>query len=617
MRTLPKPKIRYEIPPPCKKTDRVAIDLEIFGMDKKRLHRPDNGTFASLQITIDGKTVYMITDEADIQTTVDNISPAVHIFHNAKFDITHLRRWCDYPQRKRLWDTMLVEQIMFSGYYDSFSLADLARRRLDVYLEKEERESFSQVEPTMPLFDKKQGGLGVLEDGFAPLDAQNVLGLPGGKLLNTRTMTKEQAEYAAMDVVATWLVYQDQRAEIGDDDLHIWKHIELPFLWVLLGMDGIKLDTESWIALAQRNEKIAKDIQAKYGHWNTIEPNGKSKKAKEVFEGINLNSPAQVKAHLQSIGYKIKSTGVEILDEISDECEFAKDILVYRTYSKRSSTYGEKFVSDYVEADGKIYGDIFQMGAETGRTSCRHPNLQNQPHDVEYRQCFVAEKGNVLIVADYGAQEPRIAAWWSKDEGLIAALNSDEKLYVRIARDALNINITKESPEYKAIKSTILGIFYGMSAKGLAARIGVEEDEAAHMIETILNTYPGIQAYIEEQLKAKDYVTSIYGRKIWLNKYNNQWTRNVLNAPIQSSAADATKLAARRFLDLYCGEDFYQHTPLRLLVHDEIVIEVPISDKEDAIETLECAMIEVAEAMHDGISAAVDVFPGSNWGCKH
>lgn len=575
-------KIVHRPPPFAEKGDKVSIDTEWFGQDKNRLHRP-HGQFAYLGCSYDGKTIYYTTDTAQIQEFLDRIDQAVWIFVNAKYDITQLRKYAYITQRKRLWDCFLIEQIMYSGYYNDFSLADMARRRLDVYLPKDVRASFSEA--------------------------------PDGHSGDSTGMTPEQLEYSAVDVAVTWRVYQDQRKEIEETDLEIWKNIELPFMWTILSMGGIKLDKDAWTALAKKNEATAKAIQDKYGHIETVQ--GK-KSTKEVFVGLNLNSPKQVKDHFKEIGHPVASTGVEVLEKLADNVEFAKELMTYRTYSKRSSTYGEKFITDYVEADGKIYGDIFQMGAETGRTSSRHPNLQNQPHETEYRSCFIADEGNCLVVADYGSQEPRIAAYFSQDERLIEILNSGKKLYIEIARDVFGIEITKQDEMYGHIKSTILGIFYGMGAFGLAQRLGIDEDEAQQMINKILRTYPGIQDYIDQQKKAGDYVQSIYGRKIWLNKYDKGWLRNALNAPIQGSAADATKLAASRFVDKWSRQgDHHDQSPLRLLVHDEIVIEVEEENVELAKNILEYSMVSVAEDMHDGLKGVAEVFSGKTWAAKH
>lgn len=580
-------KIIHGLPPVAKKGDKVALDSEFFGQEKERLHRP-HGTFAFLGASYDGQTVYYITESEQIQEFMDRLDEAVHIYHNAKYDIRQLRNFAHMPQRKKLWDTMLIEQIMYSGYYNDFSLADVVRRRLDIYLPKEERESFSTVGEEKP-----------------------------------KKLTQSQIQYSAVDVAATWRVYEDQRKEIDENDLNIWKEVELPFLWVLLAMGGVKLDCDAWLKLAKENKEKADAIQAKYG---TVSMKGKVKKV----DGLNLGSHKQLKERFLEMGLTLASTGEEVLEAYANKPnkigKFTDDILAFRKYSKRASTYGEKFVTDYVEEDGKVYADLYQIGAETARTSCRHPNLQNQPHEKEYRSCFIADEGNCMVVADYGSQEPRIAAYFSQDGRLIEILNSDKKLYIEIARDVFHQEITKQDEVYGHIKSTILGIFYGMSAYGLSERLGISEDEAQEMIDKIIETYPGIQDYIDQQKQAGDYVQSIYGRKIWINKYDKGWLRGALNYPIQSSAADATKLASRRFLDKWFHElgDYmddedvkvYYNSPLRLLVHDEIVIEVEQAWSGTAKRILEDAMVEVAEEMHDGLKGVAEVFVGDNWGCK-
>lgn len=575
-------KIVHGLPPVSKKGDRVSIDSEFFGQEKKKLHRP-HGRFAFLGASYDGVTVYYITDEDEIQEFYNRLDKATHIYHNAKYDIRQLRRFATIPERRLLWDTMLIEQIQYSGYYTDFSLADVVRRCLDTLLLKDVRKGFGDD--------------------------------------TVSEMTKEQIEYSCIDVAYTWRVFQVQREKICDDDLSIWKDIELPFLWTLLSMSGIRLDVEKWSALAKKNEKIAKDIQDKYGCWETVPKTGRMKKDKDVFTGLNLNSPAQVKAHFSQLGLSLKSTDADALEKViasgpddsEDAFNFANDLSTYRTYSKRASTYGENFITDHVEEDGKVYADIFQIGAETGRTSCRAPNLQNQPKENDYRECFIVDDDEVMIVADWGSQEPRIAAYLSEDEGLKEALNSEEKLYVRVARDVLNISITKEDDEYKHMKSTVLGIFYGMSAFGLSEAIGVDEDTAQEYINSFLETYPGVKEYMRKQKRAKDYVVSIYGRKIWLNKYSFQWERNALNAPIQSSAADAMKIASHRLTQKIREMGW----SLLLLVHDELVMSCLKKDKDEAMKTMSEIMISVAEEMHDGIKGSIEIFPGSNWACKH
>ena len=569
-------KIIHDIPPVLSKDSRVAIDTEFVGMDDKRLHRP-TGEFACATFYFGTDEVYIVEDVRDLEKAFQNIEEAGHIYHNAKFDIFHLRRFIFLPQRRKLWDTMLVEQVMYSGLYDNFGLADCVRRHLDMYMGKETREEFS-----------------------------NHIG----------KMTQEQVEYACKDVIATYGVYKSQLSKMDEDDLYVWKTIELPFLWVILGMGGVKLDVPAWTKLAEDNERRAVEVQAKYGkEVPKIGKTGKELKTK-VWEGVNLASPTQVKARLASIGYKLDGTGEEYITPLVERCEFAKDLLDFRTASKHSSTYGLDYVDKYVEADGRIYSDLFQMGAATGRSSCRAPNLQNQPHDGHYRECYIADDDKELVIGDWSAQEPKFAAFLCGDTALTDALNSKEKLYIRIARDAMGIEIQKGSLEYSAMKSTILGLIYGMAAKGLADRIGVAEDAAQGYINAIFTAYPKLYEWVtRSQSQFKEYVTSVNGRKIWLNEYTNQWRRAILNYPIQSSAADAMKVAAYKLLTEWHGK-FYTNTVLRLLVHDEVVCEVEKDKVEEFTVLMGKVMVEVAESMHQGVKGAVEIGHGHSWASK-
>jgi DNA polymerase-1 len=569
--------IIHDVPPVLNKSHRCAIDTEFVNMNKKKLHRP-TGEFACCTFYFGGENVYIVEDVRDLAQAFQNVEQAGWIFHNGKFDIFHLRRFIVIPVRMKMWDTMLVEQVMYSGLYDEFNLAACVRRHLDTFMAKEERDTFESHEGEM---------------------------------------TPSQVEYACIDPIATYNLFQHQRQTIDETDLKVWKEIELPFLWTLLSMGGITLDQEKWIAIAKDNGDKADAIQGKYGR--EVEKIGKTGKVLKSrgFEGINLASPKQVKEYLNSLGFKLDGTGEEYLSAIADKCEFAKELLDFRTLSKRSGTYGNDYITDHVEADGKIYTDYFQMGAITSRMSSRAPNLQNQPRDGGYRDCYIAGEGNELVIADCVAQEPKFAAFLTQDEGLIDALNSKEKLYIRIARDAMQIEVKKGEPLYNDMKSTILGLFYGMSAKGLGDRIGKSEEEAQAMINSIFRAYPKLGQWIHDsQSKFVDYCTTVSGRKVWLNEYTSSWKRLILNAPIQGSAAEAIKLAAVNLVKDWHGSLNVLPSALRLMVHDELCCEVAEDDVEKFSEVLSNAMISASEMLHPGIHASVELGHGHSWASK-
>lgn len=570
--------IIHGVPPVAAPSDRYAIDTEFTEMDKKKLHRP-TGFFACATFYAGGKDVYIVEDVRDLAEAFQNIEQAGWIFHNAKFDIFHLRRFVAIPTRMKMWDTMLVEQVMYSGLYDEFNLAACVRRHLDILMEKEVREEFET---------------------------------------HSGEMTQSQVEYACKDTIATYQLFQHQRSIIDADDLKIWKEIELPFLWALLSIGGITLDQKKWLEIARDNEEKANAIQAKYGkEVPKISAKTGLPLKSMTFEGINLASPKQVKAEFLRLGIKLEGTGEEFVSELVYKVEFAKDLLEFRTLSKRSGTYGESYIADHVEADGKIYTDYFQIGAITGRMSSRSPNLQNQPREGGYRDCYIATEDSELVIADCVAQEPKFAAYLTQDEGLIDALNSKEKLYIRIARDALGIEVKKGEELYNHMKSTILGLFYGMSAKGLADRIGKTEEEAQEMINAIFVAYPKLGQWIKDsQSNYVEYCTTVTKRKVWLNPYTSAWRRLILNAPIQGSAAEAIKLSTINVIKNWHGTLNVSPSCLRLSVHDELVCEVSKDKVEEFSKVLTDAMISASESLHPGIHAGVELGHGSAWSAK-
>lgn len=547
------------LPPVCTKQDKVAIDTEFFGMKKGRMHRP-TGQFACAQFCVNGKDAYIVTNPDDLEQAFSNIEPAVHIFHKSQFDVFHIRRFINYPRRKRLWDTMVIDQEMFAGYFSDFSLRDLARRWLDVYMEKDVRSEFSEA----------------------------------------TEMTREMIEYAAIDVVATHQIYQKQRAAIDDDTLQVWKDIDLPALWAILSMSGMKLDTESWKALAVSKKARIDELTGKYPE-------------------ILLSSWQQALKELHRLGYtNLKSTKEDFLKPIFDECEFVRDLLEFRGLSKAMSTYGESWLSSHVEPDGRVYSNFHVCGAATGRTSSSEPNLQNIPvrDGPDFRKCFVAGEGNILIDADWSAQEPRIAAYLSQDEKLIEIFNSGKDVYIEACRLMFGREITKKDPfRNERMKPTVLGASYGLTEYGMEQKYQVPLEEGAELLDTFFQTFEGMAAWKKSQQHIHDKVQTIYGRTYWLNPYAKGSENNALNSPVQGSAGDAIKIAAVRFLEKWGWAE--RDSILVNLIHDEILIEVPVSLKDAAIQLLRETMIEVAEEMHDGIKADVSVGEGQNWDEAH
>jgi len=125
----------------------ASIDLEMFGQEKERLHQP-HGAFASLGISLDNGEDYLISDQSMLQDVMDILQPVpIWVFQNATYDLIQLNSLCNIQPKNLplhyIWDTMLVEKVLYSGYYINFSLKDMARRYLEKRLAKDKYEDIA------------------------------------------------------------------------------------------------------------------------------------------------------------------------------------------------------------------------------------------------------------------------------------------------------------------------------------------------------------------------------------------------------------------------------------------------------------------------------------------
>src|SRR5574343_33259 len=133
------------LPPIPPYNSYIALDTEIFQMNKTTLHRPTSGKFACMTACLEPETVYMIQDENDVPKLLDIVKDCIWVIHNAKWDLTMWRRWANVPPRRKLWCTLLIEKILWGGYFDTFGLNDLARRYLDIYVDKTAQSEFANA----------------------------------------------------------------------------------------------------------------------------------------------------------------------------------------------------------------------------------------------------------------------------------------------------------------------------------------------------------------------------------------------------------------------------------------------------------------------------------------
>ena len=574
--------IYEELPPILGEDDVIALDTELSGLKEEQLHRP-HGRLASLAGSFDGKNAYIIFDDAQVQEFLDRCSQATWIFHNSTFDLGHLRRWATIPERRNMRDTMLIEKLLYSNYYDDFALADLVRRYLKCYMSKETRKEFHNLEGAM---------------------------------------SPDQIKYAALDVIGTWLVDKEQQKIVEPQDMKIWNGMYNPHVWTALELGGFNLDVEAWTRLAEKNQAIVSQAEDElgqlYGHMDKkFVGRGKAKAEVDYFVPFNPASPQQVLELFRSNGIDTESTGDKEVSKFADN-PIVRKILDYRIAAKRVSTYGLPYLQ-YVESDGKIYTSLNISQAETGRDSSSSPPLQNILKDLDYRKCFIDGDRRKLVIYDYSGQEANIFAYVTQDQKLIDIINSGKKLYIEIARMAFDEIVTKESPRYGIIKALVLGLMYGLTPHGFARDNEVELEVAQDMFDRFFAAFPDAAKWVKDQQSHnRGFTRTILGRKGGLHPYHSQWKTNALNNGMQGSGADMIKLSLKAFrkTDLY--QKYYPTGDVYIViqVHDEIIVNCAERLAKETAEALSGCMNDVANRMHPGISSRVSGGICDNWSEK-
>lgn len=561
--------IKREIPPTPDRSTFASFDCEIFAMDKKKLHRP-GGIFACMTVCLDGETVYYIDQQDAVQEVFNRLRQAKYmVAHNIEFDVRQLRQWATIPDTRNWWDTQLIEQLMYSGYYDQFGLDDLSRRYCGYIMNKDTRDEFFNL----------------------------------GRISDT------MIEYACLDALYTWKIAQKQYKIIESDLLNLWHNIELPCLQALMHRVGFNLNQDKWLEISKKHEGIRDTIQAKY-------------------PGVNLNSPQQVKEWLRKNKVKVPTTNENDLQKHRDK-QVVLDLLEYRKYQTLASRYGRAFLEN-VEPDGKIHCQYKLIGTETGRISSANPNMAQIParDTKEFRECLTASPGNKLVIADYSAQEPRITAYLSQDKLFIKFFRENKDVHLEVAKLIFgNPNLTKkDNPKERNIgKSVGLGTTYGLTGKGLKDNkdlleqgIILSREEADNYIRTFFHWFPGIARWVKyEQNFAVEhnYVQDILGRKIWINPYSYQGKNNAINSPIQASAATMMKRAIGILYEEW-NESSWGPFALVQTTYDEMGVDVPADVAEEVEKFVVYAMQKAGEEMVEGIPILVDSGIGFTWGDK-
>ncbi|MDT9000520.1 DNA polymerase I [Paucibacter sp. APW11] len=321
------------------------------------------------------------------------------------------------------------------------------------------------------------------------------------------------------------------------------------------------------------------------------------------------------------------STDEEVLDKLAQDYPLPAKILEYRGLAKLKSTYTDKLPLMVNPSTGRVHTTYSQAVAVTGRLASNDPNLQNIPirtaEGRKVREAFIAPPGHRIVSADYSQIELRIMAHISEDPGLLRAFQDGIDVHRATASEVFGTPVAEVTTEQRRYAKTInFGLIYGMGAFGLAQSLGIEQKAAKDYIDRYFTRFAGVKRYMDETreaAKAKGYVETVFGRRLWLPEINSGngprrtgAERQAINAPMQGTAADLIKLAmiaVQRALD-----EQGKATRIVMQVHDELVFEVPEVELPWVREQVPALMAGVAQLK---VPLLAEVGEGSNWDEAH
>lgn len=444
--------------------------------------------------------------------------------------------------------------------------------------------------------------------------------------------TEDFIERGAQFVAVIRELYIRQVKELANTPklIKLAKDVEWPLIPVLADMEltGIKLDVQYLKKFAdQINDTISDLEQTIYGHadheFNISSP---SQLADVLFVKLNLPNEGIKKG---KNGY---STAAPELNKLRGLHPVIDLITQYREVTKLKNTYVDT-LPQMVDAGSRVHTTFNLTIAQTGRLSSTDPNLQNIPVKTELgkniRAAFVAEKGNLLVSADYSQFELRIAAALSGDKGMVSAFNEDADIHVQTAAEIYGIKVNDVTKAQRSsVKEVNFGIMYGLGPHALSQSTGMSFAEAKDFIAKYFEIRPKLKELIEKlrnDAQMQGYVETLLGRRRPTPdvKSSNFQVREAayraaVNMPLQGTAADLMKMAmvkVQQELDQLSAKSSQlsaaNHPQMLLQIHDSILVETPESLAKQVGDLLKDTMENIYKLP---VKLKVDISTGHNWG---
>jgi DNA polymerase-1 len=434
-------------------------------------------------------------------------------------------------------------------------------------------------------------------------------------------LSHSQIEYAARDAAVMNEVREKLEDRIAIDGLKKVLDLENECVMPIAEMElnGFYLDEDRWRAqlnkVSAAQATVANDLQDMLAA-------GVAQASLFGRPEINLDSQAQVTDALVNLGIPMpNTTRAWELQPLADRYPQVAKLLEYRGHAKATSSFGENILGFIEPATGRIHADFRQIGAPTGRFSCSSPNLQQIPHETEYRSCFRAPEGRKLVVADYSQIELRILADFSEDENFINAFVSGQDFHRATAAQIFSTKPEDVDVDQRSFAKRLnFGVVYGIGAQRFAMMTGLTERQAEDTLRRYFATYPKMDEWLRARSKNvlnERSARTASGRMARINFDPNDRSsvgaaqRYAKNMPIQGTSADILKRALRLLHDDIRGSS----ARLVNIVHDEIVVECDAADTCEIAAKLESAMLRAGEQFVKRVPIKVDATIADEW-CK-
>ncbi|GAB6844123.1 DNA polymerase-1 [Methylorubrum rhodinum] len=547
----------------------------------------------------DGAAEAKAPEQIKLDTALKLLKPLLEdagtlkIGQNLKYDLSVLHRYgIDVTPFD---DTMLISYVLDAGK-GGHGMDELARRHL----------------------------------GHQPITFSDVCGTGRNKITFERVPLDKATAYAAEDADVTLRLWRMMKPRlVAERRVTVYETLERPLVPVLARMEraGIRIDRNMLSRLSGDFSQILARLEEEI--------------QEDAGERFQVSSPKQIGdvlfGKMGLPGAKKTPSGqwatpATLLEELAQAGhELPKKILNWRQLAKLKSTYTDSLQEHADRQTDRVHTSFALAATTTGRLSSSDPNLQNIPIRTEegrrIRRAFVAPEGKRLISADYSQIELRLLAHIADIPQLQEAFEQGLDIHAATASAMFGVPLDQMTGDLRRRAKTInFGIIYGISAFGLADRLGIGREEASAFIKQYFERFPGIRDYIDTTKRScrdKGYVTTLFGRvchypQIRSNNPSERASveRQAINAPIQGTAADIIRRAMTRMEDALTAENL--DVRMLLQVHDELVFEAHAEEVERAIPVIARVMEEApAPALTLSVPLVVEARAAGNWEEAH